>query len=76
MCVSPPSPPSPPTRPPPVVEPLPVRRAVDSVDDTGENAQARRRARVQARGRRATLMTGPSGITEQANLGRATLLGG
>ena len=75
MCVSPPSPPAPP--PPPIVEPRPVERPDDSVmaeDDGG--SKARRRARVQARGRRSTLMTGPSGVTEQANLGRATLLGG
>jgi hypothetical protein len=76
MCVSPPSPPTP--RPPPVVEPLPVRRAADSVipeDATGENAQARRRARVQARGRRGTMLTGAEGVTETPSLGIRTLLG-
>ena len=38
------------------------------------NAKARRRA--SGIGRTSTLITGPSGVLEQANIGRKTLLGG
>ncbi len=38
------------------------------------NAKAQRRA--SGIGRTSTLITGPSGVLEQANIGQATLLGG
>lgn len=44
--------------------------------EPGEGARSRRRARVQASGRRSTLMTGPSGVLDDPNVGRTTLLGG
>mgnify|MGYP003152477468 CR=1 FL=1 len=44
-------------------------------DDDG-GSRLRRRARVQASGRRSTLMTGPSGVSNDPNVGRTTLLGG
>tara|TARA_R100001594_G_scaffold26371_2_gene51144 strand:+ start:4714 stop:4935 length:222 start_codon:yes stop_codon:yes gene_type:complete len=73
MCVGPTSPPKPPPPPPPpVVEP-----SVQPTDgDSGEDAQIRRRARVQASGRSSTLWTTPSGILGEPNIGRTTLLGG
>ena len=76
MCVSPPSPPSDPTPqpPPPIIE-RPRVAPPDSEDDSGEAAQDRRRARVQARGRRGTMLTGSQGVTENPNLGIRTLLG-
>jgi hypothetical protein len=69
---NPPTPPSLPSAPAPMPEMADMGMAPD--DDGG--SRARRRARVQASGRRSTLMTGPYGVMEQANVGRTTLLGG
>ena len=57
-------------------EPTPAPVSGGSVEGSGEGGRSRRRARVQARGRRSTLMTGPSGVVDDPNVGRATLLGG
>ena len=43
--------------------------------NAGENARSRRRARARSKGRSSTVLTGPAGVTEQANIGRKTLLG-
>jgi len=43
--------------------------------NAGENARSRRRARAQSKGRSSTVLTGPTGVTEQANIGRKSLLG-
>ncbi len=73
MCVGPPSPPKP--QPPPAPPPVaPIEPA--SVPDDGSGSRARRRARVQAGGRRSTLMTGAGGVLGEPNVGRPTLLGG
>jgi len=72
MCVGPPDPPKPPPPPPPA----PLVETNLPPADSGDGAQARRRARVQAGGRRSTLMTTPSGVLGEPNIGRPTLLGG
>ena len=73
MCVGPLAPkmPKPPPLPAPVVvEPLPTR------DDPAVNeaATATRRRRLMAKGRKSTILTGSSGDTASANVGK-TLLG-
>ena len=64
--------PSPPPLPPlpPLPPPLPTR------DDPAVNeaAEAERRRRLAARGIGSTILTGPLGVTEEANVGK-TLLG-
>jgi len=75
MCITPdPPPPSPPSPPPAPMGTEPTAAPVGG--EPGEGARSRRRARVQASGRRSTLMTGPTGVMNEANIGRTTLLGG
>jgi hypothetical protein len=58
--------------PPPPPPPAPAPVADDGTIVSGD--QSRRRARVQ--GRRGNILTGPRGVTQEANLGTRTLLGG
>ena len=83
MCAGPVAPifrrPSPPPAPAPVAATVSAPSASAPQRDTsgdGYSAQSRRRARVQAGGRRSTLMSTPAGVLGEPNIGRATLLGG
>jgi hypothetical protein len=67
MCMfSVPKPPPPPPLPPPPAPDAPAIRAAE--------AEARQRARL-ARGRASTILTGGTGLTEPAPIGRKRLLG-
>jgi len=60
---------------PPPLPPAPVVDDAVVTDGTiVSGGQSRRRARV--RGRRSNILTGPLGLTQEANLGTRTLLGG
>jgi len=70
MCMSSPRAPAPPPAPPPV----PASPTRDDPEMVEAQRSARRR-RIAAQGRSSTMLTGGQGVTEEANLGQASLLG-
>jgi hypothetical protein len=69
MCALPFSPPKPSYTPPPLPDPNPSAESIRTAE-----AEERRRLRL-ARGREATILTGPLGTSDTAALGTKTLLG-
>ncbi len=74
MCAGPFRPNRPKPAPMPLVTELAEANLPRAPEGSKSNARARRRA--SGIGPSSTLMTGPSGVLEQANIGRKTLLGG